>query len=396
MFGAVILAACLAGLGAWRTPQAQGSDERLREQLHRFAPYVSMLNDLTPGRRSAAEWLTELSALEGRGEGSFDSDPKLASAWADVRAFFIASRTRLAPKLEASMAKMAPLADNDLEGIVARYYELARTKQIADWQADLDKKCRSAFAQIKPLLRKVAMGQVSDKPVATATTRSNLDREFVEIAHSSSAPLTNVTVHARLLSLEGRSADHFYFIPCWQPDQAYPLRIAVDWLPVGAEGTTGVVLDVISDQVISVGQRTTLEQGVPVALDRILDDVEASLKRKKQPAKAMSRLGLLRDQLAKYSDRKERAAALSLQARKLLDAELARVDSAIESKQARLRSLDASYDRYRRSHAKSKQTSPGLPVESTDMKQVDKERDSVKAAVAALRKEREEWNAGVR
>ncbi len=355
-----------------------------------------MLNDLTPGRKSAAEWLTDLSALESRGEGSFDSDTKLARAWADVRAFFISSRTKLAPKLESSMGKMAPLADNDLEGIIARYYQLARTKQIAEWQADLDKKCRSAFGQLKPLLRKVSMGQVSEKPVATVSTRSNLDCEFVEISHSHSAPLTNVTLHARLLSLEGQGSDHYYFISHWQPNQQYPLRIAVDWLSVGAEGTTGVVLDVISDEVISVGQRTTLDQGVPVALDRLLNDVEAGLKSKKQPAKAISRLGGLRDQLAKYSDRKERGAALSLQAKKMLEGELARVDAAIESKQRRLRTLDESYDRYRRSHAKSRQTTPGLPMESTDMRQIDNERDSVKAHIVALRKEREEWNAGVR
>lgn len=394
--GGILAAASALLLPALSRAATPADDVQLRDQLHRFAPYISMLNELTPGRKQPAEWLVELSALEESKDGSFDCDPKLKAAWADVRAFLISSRARIAPSLQAQMAKLGPIADDDLEGIIARYYDLTRNQQIADWQLDYDKKCRNAFTTITPLLRKVAKGQVVDRPIASAAAKSSLEREFIELTNAVDTPLTNVTVRARLSTLEGRNADHYYFIPSWPAGQPYPLRIAADWLPVGAAATTSVTVDVISDEWISTGQRTALEQGVPVALDCILDEVAGLVMAKKQPATAIARLGALRDQLAKYSDRKERGAALSLEAKQQLDGQRARIDDAIDSERARLRLLDEQYESYRKIHAKKKQSTPGLPIESSDMKRVDKQRDAAKAKVADLRKEREEWNAGVR
>lgn len=353
-----------------------------------------MLNDLIVGRSdpaTVADVLKRWTAEREDNEGLYDADPALAAAYRDFRAFLVGSRSDITPALRDLKIPALPIDPSAAPElaiamvITHAMFEVAKHNAISRWTRELDQKCRTSYRRIMPLMLAAARGERgAECPVHIRHWFTPQNWVYLEALNSSGRELTNVTLHARFATIDGRSSDHFYYFPAWPKESANSeahrryLRPAADWWSIGAAATTAVTVTLISDEVVTSGTRFALPDHIPSAADLVFDEVEVMLKRKQLPKEAMRRLERTKPHLGAYPDRLRRLEDLHGRADEMLRAIVADLDKKIAASRKQIESLEKPQQR--------------ASAESRRVSQLQKARETLRR----LEIERAAWLGGKR
>jgi len=362
-------------------PDEKPLDPRLQEQLLNFLPYVSMINRMTPGANQMPEIvraLEEWTMMRKEEENLFNGHPHLQGAYRSMRAFLLKSNRAAGPVLQGlAVPRMEFEADDPPFLILAALLfqasaEIAKNEALRSWYEQYDDQCRTAYKRVWPLLRKLAKGKRrNDDSVHVRHWFAREDWVFLEVLNKSHRPLTDVSLRLRLGTLDGATSDHYYFLKRWEPfrndDGAapgplelawnieraefpgrFPVRLATDWLSVGAAATTSVVIDLFSNEIVVESLMVAIDDHIPQAADRILDQAASQVRSRQQPKLVMDRLKATMSRLAQYPDRVARGERLFDLAKGQLDAAVASCDERIDKFEKQIKQL---YDKRERRNA---------------------------------------------
>lgn len=380
------------------------TDAELRKQLLTIAPYISLHSPLSVGyaSESPAEVLHRFKQLEEIEELSMDGHVALQRAWRDVRAFLVASRNRITPAIERAMPKLslsaADLSDDPLAAIVLLYihacYEYSKQVAVASWQQEYDNKCQSAYRAVFPLMTEVANGEaVSRDGVRIASGFTKQNWVYLYAINESGIRLANVSIHVQLSTIDRRSSDHYYFIgEPWERNQAIPLRLTIDWhRAVGAAATTAAVVNLVSDQILISNARWLIDDHIPTAADRIMDEVERDIRAKQPLKRIIERLDIIRGAVNPYPDRAARRDALRASAQSQFDGavnviagKITKAKDDLRDKRQRLEKLQMEYRNARgtqreRLERQIKERSDELRTLEANLKLLESERSDLLA-----------------
>jgi len=342
----------------------------LRSQLLAFAPYVSMHSRFrfsTDDQSDAAAVLTEWTDLRKSNEDLFNSHAQLKTAYRDIRAFMVRTESSAIPMLqevEIPELSINPLEQPELalaELILVISAETARNERLNAWSRDHDATCRADYARILPLLRRV-FEKPTEGPELVHLRHWFVEGKgvYLEALNLSGQTLHNVTLSIRLLTIDGTSSDHYYFIPEWPAEQSgsdqhrYPLRIASDWSNVGAAATTSARLEVLSDEYVHKIHLFRFDDNIPTAADRVLGLNDAVLKTGKKPAVVIERARKLERQLGAYPERRERAKNQRNTAQNILNTATGHLDQKIIGLRKSIKDINSTNIRWKNKSRKAR------------------------------------------
>lgn len=329
---------------------------KIRGELFGFAPFASMHSRFTPtGIKSgtAAEALSEWTRLREQDESVFSSDPSLRAAYQDLRAFMIRTEAQAKVLLESVQIPsltVSPIEFPDLAMVEVMYYVSVRTVRdtaLMAWTTQHDKTCRNAYARIMPLVRQLGEtprdGRVEESPVRVRHWFMKDRGVYIEALNESGRELHNVTMAVRWHTIDGPSVTSYYFRSSWpsgsgeEKGHRYQIRVPMDWMDVGAEATTAMVVEVISDAHSVKPVRFEFADHVPTAADAIISRNEARIKKKVTPALVVREMNKIDGVLASFPDRQQKVRDLKAQAKEMLDQRVAAIDEKVRSKEERSR-----------------------------------------------------------
>lgn len=376
-----------------------------------------MINKLTPGIQSpasAADVLEEWTTDRQDGQEPFDANPRVQAAYRGLRAFLVGSRSRILPLLKDWKLGIDPLEFRDspelmLGALFAEaMLEAAKDSAISGWYREYDVECRKAYSMIFPILRRASRATRANDNSVIAQCSFARDRwVYLELLNHSHQTLTNVSIHAQMETIDGRSSDHYYFFAKWRPMEdddregkknvptldenlqaqefagRVPLRLAADWWPVRAEGTTCIRLEFISDEIKGNMTRFPLNDNIPVAADEAMDDVQSLLGTRRFPKALIGRLEKVRGAVGQDTARRERAERLLVIARQQLTDVTKNLDERIKKVREELADLD-----------KPKSRRKGVPP--PDPAPAQKRRAELTAELKKLTSEKNDWQNGRR
>ncbi len=348
----------LAALQSFQKSMSPEEREVLREQLLTFAPYASMHSRfrVTPSGESGAEAvLTDWTDLRTLNEDIFDVRVQLQTAYRDLRAFMVRTEGSAVPMLEAlrfPAPSINPVEYPEMALAELLFYvtaEMSKNEALRIWSRDHDETCRAAYARILPLLRQI-VDDTAEGPEYVHLRHWFVEGKgvFIEALNLSGLALHNVTLHVRFATLDGSRSDHYYFIPEWPAERAgsdqhrRTLRMASDWLDVGAAATTSATVEVIADEYAERVLKFDFDDHIPTAADRLLDINQAKLGKQYQLALVVKNARMLESRLRRYPERLERAKAQRARAQDLLDTTLGQLDEEIASLQKQIKNIKSS------------------------------------------------------
>jgi len=335
---------------------SEAKAQRLREQLLAFALEVSMRSDLSLGVESTAKVIEVLEAWSKKkdAEGDlFDAHKSLQSVYREFRAFLVKSYADVIPALRTlsiPSLQVDPEVSPELAVIglfASAIIEIQKNNVVLKWCQERDAASRSAYSRIFPLLKRTAKGKLYTDHSVEITYGFVQDRGgvFLEARNVSGKTLTNVSLKIKLETLDGRSSDHYYFIPKWdqtrsgENSRGFFLLIAADWWPIGAAATTSAIVDLISDEIIIATLRCGIDTHIPTAAARIMDELDAQLKTRLRIKAILNRIDKIRNKLGQHPDLLKRAELLRKDALKLYNIALNVLDERIDKTRESIREL---------------------------------------------------------
>jgi hypothetical protein len=297
-------------------PMTEEAVAKVRGQIFVLVPHISMSmeNRLTMGT-PVANVLEEFDTLHEFKDSTFDAHPTMQRVGRDLTSFLVQSRGRVTPAMQnAHLPAVEPRVDDEYVFVLALlqvFYEAAKNEALRSWQADFDVKCRSGYHDLMPLLRKVAKGKKPPRAPVKITGAFNKERWVYLVAtNDTDAPLTNATLAVKMATIDGRAAEHYYFVSKWDPRKKLPLRIAVDWLPVDADATTSGQVELVSDEFVAPPTAFAVDDNIPTAGDKCLAECASQFGGRRQVAVITRRLELMKPLLQQYQDRAARVEEL--------------------------------------------------------------------------------------
>ncbi|MBU6412061.1 MAG: hypothetical protein KGS45_01185 [Planctomycetes bacterium] len=114
---------------------------KLRDDLQRFAPLVSLRNKFTIGEYSPVDVVTVLEdwTADREQDRDFGSHPSLETSYRDYRAFLVSSHKRVTPVLRALNFQSAVFTDaayreaNIAAAFLAAMVEIRKDKVLLEW-----------------------------------------------------------------------------------------------------------------------------------------------------------------------------------------------------------------------------------------------------------------------
>lgn len=369
-------------------------DPRAPAQLLGFLPYASMsMDNPVMAGRPVGTVLGALTRAKSLGENPLDADPTLQRRSRELISFLVLSRGRMTPAHKDASPPIPAISEQAdpmmVFGLVlfAAYFEAMKDGAIASWQRDYDDACRKAYRDLMPLARVTATGrQISEPAVGIVPIFDTQNWVRLAAVNHSQQRLTNVTLAVRMGTIDGRTSEHYYFIPEWEKEFTFPLRTATDWDPVGADATTTALVEVLSDQVVMSRQVFKVDDHVPTAGTRFLMELEGAVRSGKRDKRSIDRLEQMTGPLTSHPELAAQRSTLEQEAREKLAGVLADLDDKIKAK------LEE------RTKVSRTQPRPRSGAESVTQFQERKERDldTIDAQLKALRAERADWFSGKR
>lgn len=259
-----------------------------RDQFQKLARLVTMsdpwhLEDLD--LRSCTEALEKIVEYQSM---SFDADPALASVGPGVVDFLVRARSTVIPGLRASLDPEKAL-ENPEGALVALLVEHAsrymENSVLREWQCQFDRLCQSSWKRLVPLARTLG-GPLEKSPPIRLRVQGTGSAARLLAENATDRSLTNVVLALSLTSIEGESLDHVYVVDAWASKEVVPLRVAVDWWPVGAARTVGGTIEVIADEMRTESRPFQLPENVAAAVRATLASADLQLAAN-NPAAAM-------------------------------------------------------------------------------------------------------------
>lgn len=395
------------------TPLSPEELERMRSKLFFFAEMISMRSQFSPLGSShpstVGDVLERFAKSQEDEKTTFSDYPTLQTAYRDVRSFLVNSKGSITPALRELVVPVItpdPFEYPELALITLfaqMSLELAKHNAVQNWCLKYDAKCRSAYQQIMPMMRKVALGERAVDPVIdikSSFTKQNW--VYLDAINVSGVELTNVSLGLELKTIDSESAKHFFFIPVWRAsadmgdadaDEGihganYFIRIATDWLEIGAQSTTSVTAEIVSDQFLAQNLRFNIDAHIPTAADRVLDQAARQLASKHRPRLVIDRVERIRGSIGAYSDRVSRAEELIRIARVNLNTQIDRIETEI-------RKLGEEIEQLRRDRSDSPKGEKRERRKSRQDK-IDKKLAGLLEKQQQLRREKDEWQSGQR
>jgi hypothetical protein len=378
------------------SPQSATSDPAvkaaLRGDLLRFAPLVSLRNKFTLGEYSPTDVATVLETWtkDREQERGFNSHPSLEAAYRDYRAFLVASHQRVTPLLKSLTLQSAILNDiayseaNIAAAFLAAAAQVKKDLVLFEWYSQHDQKCQDAFRRIFPLLRSTSTATpLSDGAINARHWFTRDKGVFLEAINDTGRALRNVSLKVVWETLDGRTLEHYYFLSEWPAARKesdahrFFLRPAAQWWDVGADATTALTIEMLSDESTVQRQRVRLDDQVPTAADQIIAELTLAQKEWRQPKIAIDRLTKIKPQLVRYKDREEAVEALLKTAKEQLETATEAIDKKLKEDKASLK------DQQSKSYTQSWQ-------EKTRKEQIEKLKESIKT----LEARRQRWMRG--
>ena len=366
-------------------------DTRLRSHLHEFASIISFDSPLTIGR-DVVGVLERIEAIRTQDRDGFASDPSLLRASREVFSYLARSvpaaraSAAAAPRVEDLLipALAEELPEVALMLTFIRAFEVASAEQVlANWQSDYDTECAKAYRMIFPSLRSVSPGVDTDEPIIEVVGRFSGEQwVYLEAVNRSGYPLTNVSLAIQLGTIDGASADHYYFVPHLGAGHRYPLRLSMQWNATGAKATTWARINLVSDEFIASNIHCRIDDHIPIAADMFLDSIAVQLQRKSKPKIAIDRLNAMRSSLGMHPLHMDRCVELLRQGNNMLRAEVDRLDAQLKKDRASLR--EAEIQRRKRGNRESTNTL------------LDRQIRALRASIERLERERMAWLKGER
>lgn len=329
---------------------------KLREDLLRFAPLVSLRNKFTVGEYSPVDVATVLEnwTTDRAQDRTFDSHPSLEAAYRDYRAFLVASHKRVTPLLKALTVQSAVFSEaayreaNIAAAFLAAIAEIKKDKVLLDWFVQHDQKCQDAYRRIFPLLRASSGATALNDGAVNARHWFTRDKGvFLEAVNDTSKTLHNVSLKVVWETLDGKTLEHYYFLTEWPAERKdsdahrFFLRPAAQWWSVGADATTALTIDMVSDESTIQRQRVRLDDQIPTAADQILAELKANQKQWKSPKSAIERLTKIKPFLVRYKDRESTADDLLKTAKEQLDTVVDAIDKKLKEHRESLKGYES-------------------------------------------------------
>lgn len=369
-------------------------DPRAPAQLLGFLPYSSMsLDNPVMAGQPVGKVLEALTRAKSLGENPLDADPTLQRRSRELISFLVLSRGRMTPAHKEASPPIPAISEQTDPMMVfglflfSAYFEAMKDGAIASWQRDYDDACRKAYRDLMPLARVTATGRQTNEPAVSIVPIFDT-QNWVRLAavNHSQQRLTNVTLAVRMGTIDGRTSEHYYFIPEWEKGFTFPLRTATDWDVVGADATTTAFVEVVSDQVVMSRQVFKVDDHVPTAGTRFLAELEGAVRSGKRYKQSIDRLEQMTGPLTSHPELAAQRSTLEQDAREKLAGVLAGLDDKIKAK------LEE--------RTKVSRTQPPARPTAERLKQFQerKERDldKIDAQLKALRAERADWFSGKR
>lgn len=365
---------------------------KLREDLHRFAPLASLRNKFTIGEYSPIDVATVLEdwTKDREQERDFSSHPSLEASYRDYRAFLVASHKRVTPLLrsldfQSSVFTEAAYREaNIAAAFLAAIVEIRKDKILLEWFVQHDQKCQDAFRRIFPLLKSASGGTpLSDGAVNARHWFTRDKGVFLEAMNDTGKTLHNVSLKVVWETLDGRTLEHYYFLTEWpaaskgSDAHRFFLRPAAQWWDIGADATTALMIDMVSDESTIQRQRVRLDDQVPTAADLILAELKQSQKEWKAPKTTIERLTKIKPFLVRYKDREAVADELLKTAKEQLDTVVDAIDKKLKEQRDSLKSYESK--RYK---------------ESFQEKNRKEHVEDLKASIKTLEARRQRWLRG--
>ncbi|MBU6412062.1 MAG: hypothetical protein KGS45_01190 [Planctomycetes bacterium] len=235
-----------------------------------------------------------------------------------------------------------------------------------------------------PLLRSQSTGSpLSDGEISARHWFTRDKGVFLEAVNGTGKALHNVSLKVVWETLDGRALEHYYFLAEWSAEakdsdtHRFFLRPAAQWWDVGADATTALTIDMVSDESTIQRQRVRLDDHIPTAADLILAELKKNQKEWRSPKISIERLTKIKPFLVRYEDRESTANELLKSAKEQLDTVIDAIDKKLKENRDRLKGYESK--RYKDSFQ-----------ENNRKESVDKLKESIKT----LEARRQRWLRG--
>lgn len=334
-------------------PTKKEYDPRLHFQLSGFLPYASMSmdNELIAGH-PLAEVLGKILRAKEFDDNPLDAHPLLQSRSRELVSFLAGSRNRIEPAYKEVAPSMPAIVieTNDpmmMFGLALfSYYETAmKNAVIRSWQEEYDRTCRTVYKDLLPIARDLSKGE--ETKLSVIAIKPNFDQQKwigLTAVNSSDQDLGNVSLAIKFGTIDGQTSDHYYYLKSWKKGQVLPLRLDTLWNSrVGAMCTTTAQIELVSDELLARRIDSHIDDHIPSAATRILDELSPQIASNKKLAEAIGRLSMMEKSLAAHPELASTRAELEKVSRLKLKEILAGIDEAIKNVDAEYAKVEGQY-----------------------------------------------------